>query len=95
MDDWGWEHLTLWSARRLEVPPGPLFCIIDGPTAGRGLRQTGVRAQLRSPSGPTPAGGLRRTSYAMRECLASINWVLHRAPDANGWLASWTTTAAS
>lgn len=47
MDDWGWEHLGLWSARRLELPPGPLFCIIDGPTAGRPWPQTGARAQLR------------------------------------------------
>lgn len=47
MDDWGWEHLALWSARRLELPPGPLFCIIDGPTAGRPWPQTGARAQLR------------------------------------------------
>jgi hypothetical protein len=35
MDDWGWEHLSAWSSRRLELPPGPLFCIIDGPTRGR------------------------------------------------------------
>jgi site-specific recombinase XerD len=22
MDDWGWEHLSAWSSRRLELPPG-------------------------------------------------------------------------
>ena len=47
MDEWGWEHLALWSSRRLELPPGPLFCIIDGPTCGRPWPQTGVRSQLR------------------------------------------------
>lgn len=47
MDDWGWEHLTSWSSRRAELPPGPLFCIIGGPTAGRPWPQTGARAQLR------------------------------------------------
>ncbi len=47
MDDWGWEHLSLWLARRLELPTGPLFCIIDGPTRGRPWPQTGVRTQLR------------------------------------------------
>lgn len=47
MDDWGWEQLALWSARRPELPPGRLFCIIDGPTAGRPWPQTGARAQLR------------------------------------------------
>ena len=47
MDDWGWDHLALWSGCRLDLPPGPLFCIIDGPTAGRRWPQTGARAQLR------------------------------------------------
>ena len=47
MSDWAWEHLGLWSAWRLALPPGPLFCIIEGPTAGRPWPQTGARAQLR------------------------------------------------
>jgi site-specific recombinase XerD len=47
MDDWGWEHLNRWIARRLELPLGPLFCVIDGPTRGRPWRQAGVRSQLR------------------------------------------------
>ena len=34
MDDWGWEHLSAWASRRLELPAGPVFCIIDGPTSG-------------------------------------------------------------
>jgi site-specific recombinase XerD len=47
MDNWGWEHLSAWVPRRLELPGGPLFCIIDGPTRGRPWPQTGVRRQLR------------------------------------------------
>jgi site-specific recombinase XerD len=47
MDDWGWEHLNRWIARRLELPLGPLFCVIDGPTRGRPWPQAGVRSQLR------------------------------------------------
>ena len=47
MDDWGWEHLSVWSARRLDLPLGPLFCIIDGPTRGRPWPQAGARTQLR------------------------------------------------
>lgn len=31
MDDWGWEHVSPWMARRVELPAGPLFCILDGP----------------------------------------------------------------
>ena len=25
MDDWGWEHLSPWTTRRLELPLGPLL----------------------------------------------------------------------
>ncbi len=35
MDAWGWEQLRPWLAARLELPVGPLFCVIDGPTRGR------------------------------------------------------------
>jgi integrase len=35
MDEWGWEHLRPWLSARAELPVGPLFCIIDGPTRGR------------------------------------------------------------
>jgi len=47
MDDWGWEHLTSWISMRLELPVGPLFCIIEGHTRGRPWPQTGARSQLR------------------------------------------------
>jgi len=58
MDDWGWEHLTRWMATRLELPVGPLFCIIEGPTRGRPWPQTGARSQLRRLA--TKAGVRRR-----------------------------------
>jgi hypothetical protein len=35
MDGWGWENLRPWLSERLELPAGPLFCVIDGPTRGR------------------------------------------------------------
>ena len=35
MDAWGWEQLRPWLDARLELPVGPLFCVIDGPTRGR------------------------------------------------------------
>jgi site-specific recombinase XerD len=47
MDDWGWERLGAWASQRLELPPGPLFCIVSGPTRGRPWPQTGVRRELR------------------------------------------------
>ena len=35
MDDWAWEQLAPWLAVRVELPVGPLFCIVNGPTSGR------------------------------------------------------------
>jgi integrase len=32
MDAWSWEQLRPWLAARVELPIGPLFCVIDGPT---------------------------------------------------------------
>src|SRR5215212_6813987 len=34
MDVWGWKQLRPWLAARAELPIGPLFCVIDGPTRG-------------------------------------------------------------
>ena len=47
MDDWGFEHLTRWLAQRVELPVGPLFCVIDGSTRGQAWSATAVRAELR------------------------------------------------
>ncbi len=47
MDDWGFEHLKRWIERRVELPIGLLFCVIDGSTRGRAWSATAVRAELR------------------------------------------------
>jgi site-specific recombinase XerD len=47
MDEWGWEQLRPWLSARVELPVGPLFCIIDGPTCGRPWASAGVRRELR------------------------------------------------
>jgi site-specific recombinase XerC len=47
MDQWGWELLRPWLAYRVQMPVGPLFCVIDGRTRGRTLSTTSVRQQLR------------------------------------------------
>ena len=53
----GREQLGCWLTQRLELPPGPLFCIIAGQTRGP-WPQTGVRSQLgASPSGSGCAEG--------------------------------------
>jgi site-specific recombinase XerD len=47
MDAWGWEELQPWLELRLELPVGPLFCVITGPTRGRPWSSAAARADLR------------------------------------------------
>ncbi len=47
MDGWGWEQLRPWLAARVELPIGPLFCVIDGPTRGRPWSSANVRVEFR------------------------------------------------
>jgi hypothetical protein len=47
MDEWGWEQLRPWLNARAELPVGPLFCVIDGPTRGRPWSGAAVRSEFR------------------------------------------------
>jgi integrase len=47
MDDWAWEHVARWEEHRVQLPIGPLFCILAGPTRGRGWSATAARGELR------------------------------------------------
>ena len=47
MDQFGFEQLGAWLAQRVLLPPGPLFCVIDGRTRGRRWAATAARAELR------------------------------------------------
>jgi integrase len=39
IDEWGLDHLNIWLHQRVQLPVGPLFCIIDGrPAAVHGQR---------------------------------------------------------
>jgi integrase len=63
MDEWGWEQLRLWLGARAELPVGPLFCIIDGPTRGRPWSGAAVRGEFRRLAARAASGGgSRRTS---------------------------------
>ena len=69
MDDWGFDHLARWLERRVELPVGPPFCVIDGSTRDRSWSATAVRAELRrlaaEAGGPAP---LRSAPAAPRAC---------------------------
>ena len=43
----GFEHLDAWLAHRVQMPVGPLFCVIDGSTCGQPWAATAARAELR------------------------------------------------
>jgi site-specific recombinase XerD len=57
MDDWAWEQLQPWVTARPQLPVGPLFCVISGPTRGRRWSSAAARAQLRETAA---AAGVRR-----------------------------------
>jgi site-specific recombinase XerD len=58
MDDWGFDQLHAWLDRRVEMPVGTLFCVIDGPTRGRPWTPSAARNHLRRIA--TKAGVRRR-----------------------------------
>jgi integrase len=47
MDEWAWQELDPWLSVRAELPAGPLFCVIDGPTRAA---MVGRRGPARVPS---------------------------------------------
>src|SRR5688500_1257643 len=56
MDDWAWEQLTPWLQARVELPVGPLFCVVNGATRGRPWAAA-ARSELRRVA---RAAGVRR-----------------------------------
>jgi site-specific recombinase XerD len=57
MDAWGWDELEPWLELRLDMPVGPLFCVINGPTRGLHWSSAAARADLRRTAA---AAGVRR-----------------------------------
>ena len=60
MNAWGWEHLRPRLSERLELPVGPLFWVIDGPTRGRSWSAAAVRAEFRRRRRWSPSAGCSR-----------------------------------
>src|SRR5438270_4980400 len=46
MDAWAWSALEPWLADRVELPIGPLFCVIVGLTRGRAWPASSARIEL-------------------------------------------------
>jgi site-specific recombinase XerD len=46
MDIWAWSAIEPWLADRVQLPVGPLFCVIDVPTRGRAWSASAARIEL-------------------------------------------------
>ena len=57
MDAWGWVELQPWLEARVDLPVGPLFCVLTDPTRGRPWSSAAARAELRDTA---VAAGVRR-----------------------------------
>ena len=57
MDAGGWDELQPWLELRLELPVGPLFCVLNGRTRGCQWSSAAARAELRDIA---VAAGVRR-----------------------------------
>jgi site-specific recombinase XerD len=57
MDAWGWDELQPWLELRVELPVGPLFCVLNGRTRGRQWSSAAARSELRRTA---VAAGVRR-----------------------------------
>ena len=57
MDQWGWDELRPWLELGVELPVGPLFCVINGSTRGRHWSSAAARADMRRTA---VAAGVRR-----------------------------------
>jgi site-specific recombinase XerD len=47
LDAWGWRTLDPWLEDRRQLPVGPLFCVLHGPSRGRPWSAAAVRRELR------------------------------------------------
>lgn len=70
MDTWGWAACDHWFGERLSLPPGQIFCVLSGPTAGRAIHDSDVRRQFRE---LRARAGVRRRVHAhgMRHSFAA------------------------
>jgi hypothetical protein len=64
MDDWGWQEIQPWLERRLELPIGPLFCVINGATGRPALGDRGGTRATPTHSGSGRGAPALRTTPA-------------------------------
>ena len=70
MDDWAWEQLEPWLTERVELPVGPLFCVVNGPTRGRPWSPAAARSELRRTAAPGRREAALRAAPSLRHAHA-------------------------
>ncbi|MGH2746110.1 MAG: tyrosine-type recombinase/integrase [Thermoleophilaceae bacterium] len=78
MDGWGFEQLRPWLARRVEMPVGTLFCVIDGQTRGWPWTPSAARNHLRRVA--TKAGVRRRFAPHQLRRAHAVEMARERVP---------------
>lgn len=74
MDEWGWRELEHWQAvRNAELPPGAIFCVVRGTTAGRRLSTTDARRIFRE-TAERAGVGRRVNPHSLRHAFAVELW---------------------
>jgi integrase len=65
-DDWAGEHLAPWVQARVQLPVGPLFCVVNGATRGRPWAAAAPAPSCdASPARPAYVAASHRTSCGM------------------------------
>ena len=72
MDAWGWQQLQPWLDARSSLPPGPVFCVLSGATAGQAMSDSDARRQLRDAA--MRAGLRRRANPHCFRHTAALEW---------------------
>ena len=94
MDDWAWEQLAPWTEARVELPVGPLFCVVNGAHARAALggRHQPARSCDASLARPACGDASRRTSYATP---TRSKWRARACRSSSSNASSATPTSAS
>ena len=86
LDAWGWRTLDPWIEYRGQLPVGPLFCVLHGPSRGRPWSPAAVRRELRRAG--ARAGVRRRLApHQLRHAHA-----VEMAHEGSRW---WSSSASS
>jgi hypothetical protein len=66
IDDWAFEQLAPWLQARVQLPVGPLFCVVTGPTRGRPWAAAAARTSCGAWVGRPACADASRPSAAAR-----------------------------